>query len=50
MCGGLHEAGVYMYVCVGGYAVENVNMKTLVIYIFSALDWLQTYRMRALHE
>lgn len=33
MCGGLHEAGVYMYVCVGGYAVENVNMKALVIYI-----------------
>lgn len=30
MCGGLHEVGVYRRV--GGYAVENVDKKALVIY------------------
>lgn len=36
MCGGLHEVGVYRRV--GGYAVENVDKKALVIYILCS--WL----------
>lgn len=34
MCGGLHEAGVYMYVSAGGYAVENVSKYEGFSYIY----------------